>query len=131
MAKPYLIALIVAIAIIGNQCFASQESNVANDNKAVTDVSELFHGGEFAERGSTGTWTSVVSGNTVAVSSTLSMFTKEMPIKQKNALLEKSLLQVQKMREDVEPYGVILEGFSLNLGMPLSITVNFKFKDKK
>ena len=74
-------------------------------------------------------WVNVVSSDTVVATSAVLKIKPDTPEKDMNALLKTALSQVQKMRESVKPYGLIVESFSVNIGVPPSVTVNFKFKD--
>lgn len=74
-------------------------------------------------------WVSVVTDDTVVATSAVLKIKPETSEKDMGILLRTALSQVQKMRESVKSYGLIVESFSVNIGVPPSVTVNFKFKD--
>jgi len=74
-------------------------------------------------------WVSIVTDNTVQVSEAITQITYQTPEKEKNSLLKTALSKVQDMREALKPYSVIVESFSVEVGIPPSITINCKFKD--
>ena len=74
-------------------------------------------------------WVNVVTGNTVVATSAVLKINAQTPENEMNALLKTALTQVQKMRESIKPYGIIVESFSVNIGLTPSITVNFRFKE--
>lgn len=78
---------------------------------------------------STATWVDAVSSDAQVATSSLIKIKIDTPEKEMNALLKTALLKVQEMRESVKPYGLIVEGFSVNLSVPPSINVDFKFKE--
>ncbi len=46
-------------------------------------------------------------------------------------VLKESLKKIYDMKERLRDEDVIVEGFSLQLALPPSITINFRFKDEK
>jgi hypothetical protein len=74
-------------------------------------------------------WVSVISRDAAVASSSIVGIKIDTPVQEIDANLQKALFIVQKMRKSVEPYGIAVDSFSLNIGFPPSITVNFKFKD--
>jgi hypothetical protein len=74
-------------------------------------------------------WIKTVSEDVAIISSDLRTITPETPKEKVNEILEEALKKVQKMRTEAAKRGVILEGFSINLAFPPSMTVDFKFKD--
>ncbi|MCF7879080.1 MAG: hypothetical protein K9L95_06425 [Candidatus Omnitrophica bacterium] len=81
------------------------------------------------EENSKNDWANVVSQGITNVTLELGTIDEEMAQGQINTRLQRALEIVQQMRIDTKKQGIIVEGFSLSLALPPSVTIEFKFKD--
>lgn len=74
-------------------------------------------------------WTLLVSEYMVTASGYVGRIRKDMSNAEKNRLLGKALMDIQKMRELLKEHSVTVEGFSVTMTSDApSLTVDFNFK---
>ena len=74
-------------------------------------------------------WVDAISQDITTITIELKTINKETPEGEINKIFQSALEKLEQMREGIEKQGIIIEGFSLNLTLPPSITINFKFKE--
>jgi len=74
-------------------------------------------------------WIKTVSSDTAFLNMQLAVIKKETPQEEVDKIFEGVLRQIQEMRVELKKKGIDLEGFSINIAAPPSVTINFKFVD--
>lgn len=75
-------------------------------------------------------WINAISKDATLVTMELKGINRESPEGQINKVLQNALETIKQMRKDAEKQGIVVEGFSLNLAFPPSITIDFRFMDE-
>jgi len=75
-------------------------------------------------------WSETISEYTARIIYVLEKMQKNTSSEQTKETLKEVFNEIQQMRDKIKLEGIIVEGFSLNLDNPSSITVKFKFKEE-